>query len=602
MINTTLDFETYFDKDYTLSNMTTEAYVRDPRFKVHCLGFKGAADLTITMDEPRGLYIAAIRECAVLCHHAHFDGLILSHHYGIKPAFWFDTLSMARLVLPHLKSHSLSSLAKHFGMPEKTVPYNLFKGVRDLPLETYKLVADGCAHDVELTYQIFQKLLPLVPPSELRLIDLTIRMFTEPSLVLDRDLMMAYQAKDIENKKQLMAQLEIGKADLMSADKFAELIREAGEDPPTKISPATKKEIYAFAKTDVGFQNLIESDNQIVAALAECRLAVKTTIVETRSQRLLDSDKRGAMPVYLKYCGAHTTTRWSGGDGVNWQNFPRDSDMRRSIMAPEGYVLCVVDAAQIEARYLNWFYGQWDILQKFANGEDIYSQLATQFYKEHVDKSKPEKRGTGKQIELSCGYRAGTDSIQETARRGTYGPPVMLTKDEAKRARDLYRNTHPRVKIGWEDADLNILPALMRGDTGEWNPGGKYALQYAKHKIFFPGGAWMDYSNLHVGLGKYGKPGFFRTTRAGVRAIHGGILTQNIMEFLARQFLAESMLHIAQRYKVILCTHDEIVYLAEEAEAEQALKFGLKVMSAAPAWAEGLPLAAEGDWDVRYSK
>ena len=178
----------------------------------------------------------------------------------------------------------------------------------------------------------------------------------------------------------------------------------------------------------------------------------------------------------------------------------------------------------------------------------------------------------------------------------------MLTKDEAKRARDLYRNTHPRVKIGWEDADLNILPALMRGDTGEWNPGGKYALQYAKHKIFFPGGAWMDYSNLHVGLGKYGKPGFFRTTRAGVRAIHGGILTQNIMEFLARQFLAESMLHIAQRYKVILCTHDEIVYLAEEAEAEQALKFGLKVMSAAPAWAEGLPLAAEGDWDVRYSK
>ena len=174
----TLDFETYFDTEYSLTRLTSEEYVRDPRFKAHCVGIRWPnGDVSVTSGKELKSYVDWSKT-AVLAHHAHFDGLILSHHYGLRPAFYFCTLSMARLVFPHVKSHSLGALAKMLGLEEKTVPYESFKGVRDLPPDLYNRVADGCAQDVELTYAIFKRILPYIPPEELRVIDLTIRMFT----------------------------------------------------------------------------------------------------------------------------------------------------------------------------------------------------------------------------------------------------------------------------------------------------------------------------------------------------------------------------------------------------------------------------------------
>lgn len=128
----TLDFETFFSDDYTLKKLTTEAYIRDPRFEALCVGIKEIKDTpTIWVsqsDIADALQAVPWHETACLCHHAHFDGLILSHHYGIKPAMWFDTLSMARLLLGNHVSASLGALAKHFELPEKNVPYDLFRG------------------------------------------------------------------------------------------------------------------------------------------------------------------------------------------------------------------------------------------------------------------------------------------------------------------------------------------------------------------------------------------------------------------------------------------------------------------------------------------
>ena len=94
-----LDFETYYSDDYTLSKLSTSEYVRDKRFKAQMLGIKiGNGKTRIIPPKRIKAELAKINWSthAVLCHNTQFDGFILSHHYGIHPAFLYDTLSMAR--------------------------------------------------------------------------------------------------------------------------------------------------------------------------------------------------------------------------------------------------------------------------------------------------------------------------------------------------------------------------------------------------------------------------------------------------------------------------------------------------------------------------
>lgn len=611
----TIDFETYFDSEYTLTKMTTEEYIRDQRFKVHMCGAKigdGPAELGAEAwlhTHPKSL----ANNFAFICHHSHFDGLILAHHYGIRPAFWFDTLSMARLVFPHAKSHSLDALATMLGIGKKDMPYNDFRGVRDLSTELYSRVAAGCAVDVELTYQIFTKLIPHVPKDELRLIDATVRMFTEPTLQLDRPRMEWYAQALAKKKGDLLARLEVSAKQLGSNDKFAELLVAMGEDPELKAGK--NGPIYAFAKNDDYMRTLLASDNEELAMLAEARIDTKSTGSQSRAQRLLNMDVRGALCVYLNYAGAHTL-RDSGGDSMNFQNMKRiDFDdkgvplegleqrghIRLSILAPEGYQVVVADLSQIECRLLNWMAGQQDVLDKFAAKIDIYSQLASMFYGREITKKDKAERGTGKQLELSCGYGAGGATIVVTAKLGIYGPPVTLTQEQGKMARDLYRTTHPHVKSLWAYAGKVVLPALLAGNSDfMWGP-----LRVYHGRIYGPGGTWLDYTNLRFGIYREGqeKPEFYTISRhGGMKKMYGAKLVENIIQYLARLVMMGNALSIGERYRTVLRTHDEVVYLAPTVGAPEALEYGLTIMKTPPAWCHGIPLDAEGGFAERYSK
>ena len=140
-----------------------------------------------------------------------------------------------------------------------------------------------------------------------------------------------------------------------SNPKFAELLIEQGVTPPTKISATTGKETYAFAKTDEGFKELLEHDNPYVQALASARIGNKSTIEETRTENFIQIANRGKLPVPLKYAGAVVSHRWSGVDGINLQNLPRTSELRRAICAPVGYKLVASDLSNIELRLAYWF-------------------------------------------------------------------------------------------------------------------------------------------------------------------------------------------------------------------------------------------------------
>jgi hypothetical protein len=604
----TLDLETYFDADYTLSKMTTEAYVRDPRFQVHGVGIASNGDKAYWVDGPRvsgHLNQFDWSQLYCLCHHAQFDGLILEHHYGVRPALWLDTLSMARLMVGNHLSVSLANLAGHFQLAAKNVPYDLFKGKHwpELSPAVQRQVADGCLHDVELTWQIFNLLAPSFPTEEYALVDATVRMFTEPRLVGNTALLAQIWRQEQHARSELLRELEVEeyadkktgklKSDLTKDWFFAKLLREIGVEPEQKRGKDDKdgqeRWIYSFAKTDDFMRDLLDGEDERAAMLAEARLAAKSNGVQTRSERLGWMSTRGALPVYLNYSGAHTT-RWSGGDAVNWQNLKRGGPIAEAIEAPVGDLIVVNDASQIECRLLNMVAGQGDVIDRFRNKEDPYISIASQFYGFAVTKAHEKERGTGKQLELSCGYGAGADTIKATAKKGTYGPPVYLSDEQSLQARDLYRSTHPGVVEMWAAAG-DVLTKLSNGLSFAWGP---YFIK--EKRVYLPNGAPLIYESLEWHVDDAGKSGWRVLTRKHMwTRMYGAKLVENLIQALARVHVSQAWLRCREAgIHVVSMEHDKLIACVREHEAEDALAFMKVEMSREPEWLPGVPLDSEG--------
>ena len=620
----TLDFETYFADEYTLSKMTTESYVRDPRFEAHGCAIKYDR-------EPAQWYegaelqemLESISDHACLCHHAQFDGLILSHHYGIRPAMWLDTMSMARALIGNHLSVGLDALAKHFGLSAKTVPYSLFRGRHwdELAADVQVQVARGACHDVELTRQLFQILRQDFPAEEYGLVDATVRMFTEPSLVGNVPLLQRVVDDEAAARAGLLDELEVTAKQLGSDPVFADLLRREGVelaadayDTDPEAGDAAESGVlhhgwklakrgpkYAFSKTDPFMRELLESEDERVRTLAEARLGEKSTLARTRPQRLLEMAQRGSLCVYLKYAGAHTM-RWSGGDRTNWQNFKRpDPDapesagnlMLESIQAPPGYLLATADASQIECRLLNTVAGQQDVVERFRRKEDPYVSIASQFYGFEVTKAYPKERGTGKQLELSCGYGAGGPTIKATAAKGAYGPPVFLSDEQATYARDLYRSTHPAVVAYWRQAN-QVLAWLAAGLERDW-----YPFHTARGRLYGPNGLFIDYSTL-----EWDGKEWSVATRKGKARIYGAKLVENAIQFLARIHNSQAWVRCrGAGMHMVSMEHDKLIALVnDDSSAHDALAYLQEQLARPPEWLPGVPLDSDGYVSRTYAK
>ena len=624
----TLDFETYYADDYTLSKMTTESYVRDPRFETLGVAIKfdvNQPPMWFPNEEfsiSEAFTLWDFSEAAVICHHAHFDGLILSHHYGIKPKFWFDTLSMGRLKLGNHLSVSLESLAKHFGLQPKTVPYNLFKNRHwnELTPAVQQQVAAGACHDVELTWQLFNILGQGFPAEEYQVIDTVIRMFTEPVLRGDVDALAAIWEDEAHKKRTSLEELGVTEGDLQSADRFAELLRQCGIEP--ELKDGKNKQIYAFAKTDNFMRDLLEHDDDRVRLLAETRLGVKSTIMQTRAETLGFMAQRGPLPVYLSMYGAGTL-RVSGADGANWLNFKRRSPIRRAICAPKGYLLGPIDASQIECRVLHYLAGgaEEPVIEKFRKGEDPYVDLSSRFYGEAIYKPKKgdprfdemeAKRGMGKQGRLMCGYGSAGAKFKITAKNGLYGPPVDISIEDANAFVKMYRETNPSVcakNTGYWAQCNRMLARLAGGDPVQWGP-----LQVRDHRIWLPNGTCLIYDTLEYYVPQEGEKhlfkeleqdGFWRVrTRNGWKTMWGSKLTQNICEAVSRVIVSQAMNRItAMGYRVLNWPYDELLCLIpDDGHAVEHAERCRQEMIKPVDWLPGLPLDAEVILGERYLK
>lgn len=407
----TVDFETYYDRDLGFAKQTTEEYVRDPRFEIVGVAVQVDDDepewFTGTKDEI-GEFLLRYNwaDCYALAHNAIFDGAILNWHFDIRPKAWLDTLSMARPIHGVDAGGSLKVLVERYNLGEKGTEVVNALGKRRALFTKADMEAYGeyCKNDVRLTYQLFKILKQGISIKELKIIDLTIKMFTEPALLLDVPLLEQHLQQVKTKKEQLLADAEANKEIIMSNDKFATALAALGIDPPTKISPRTGKKAWAFSKTDTAFKALLEHPEERVRDLVAARLGVKTTIEETRTERFISIGKRGALPVPLKYYAAHTG-RWGGADKVNLQNLPaRDgkSLIKKSIVAPPGYTLIDSDSSQIEARTLAWLAGENLLVDAFASGQDVYKLMAGKIYGKPADEVTKEERFFGKTVILGC--------------------------------------------------------------------------------------------------------------------------------------------------------------------------------------------------------
>lgn len=615
----TLDFETYYAQDFSLTKLTTEEYIRDPQFQVIGVSTKVNDGETIWVTgDAVGPYLKTLdwENSLLLCHNTLFDGAILAWHYGHVPHIYLDTLSMARAIHGVNAGGSLAKLVERYNLGQKGTEVLDAKGKRleDFTPKDLAQYGEYCKNDVFLTYLLWNILSSEFSVDELQLIDMTIRMFTEPQLEID-DALLVDRLEEVQQEKSQLLQGLMGRLGcdteeevrkkLASNKQFAELLEEMGIVVPIKDSPTTGKPTYALAKNDVGFIELTEHEDPFIQQLCAVRLGTKSTIEESRIQRFIGIGARnkGRLPIPLKYYGAHTG-RWAGSDKVNFQNLPsRDKKkkaLKNAVVAPMGKVVINCDSSQIEARVLVWVAGQENVVQMYAEGRDVYSEFATIVYNKMITKANPVERFVGKTCTLGLGYGTGWAKLQHTLK--TSPPGADLPDEECQRLVKVYRDFNYKVIELWKEADEALA------DMASW-PSGKKPYYLGAHKcllvtrdgIKLPNGLYIRYPELRWDTSE-AKSKFVYKSRTGNVSIWGGSVVENVIQALARIIVGEQMIKIGEKYRPALTVHDAAVIVVPKDESVQAKEYVMNVMNTPPVWGNTLPVACEAGMGESYGE
>jgi DNA polymerase I-like protein with 3'-5' exonuclease and polymerase domains len=593
----TIDFETYYAKDYGLKKYTTEEYIRDEQFETIGVAVKeneGATQWFTGTFEETNAFLKSYdwANSFALGHNMRFDAAILSWIYDIHPLGLFDTMSMGQVLHGLTQSVSLANLSTFYGIGQKgtEVLDALGKHRTDFHPNDLAQYGEYCKNDVELTHKLFKLMLPSIPRAELKLIDLTMRMFTEPKLVLNKGLLLRH-LHDVQKKKaELLASAAVDKDDLMSNPKFAELLKQLGVEPPTKISHTTGKETYAFAKTDEEFKALLEHEDEKVQILASARIGNKSTIEESRTEQFINIANRGLLPVPLKYAGATVSHRWSGVDGVNLQNLPRTSPLRKAITAPKGMKLVAADLSNIELRLAYWFANSKAKIQQIRDGIDLYKQSAAEITNILYDEVDKDLRFIFKVVNLSGIYGVGAAKMHSILKQGG----VDKSLEEVKRIVYAYRDANPELVQAWADAGT-MLESVR--NCSNYAMGNGNIITSGLDCMMKPNGMALGLPNLRKIRTDDGRESWVYDKLMGrsiiPEYIHPSKTFQRCIQSLARDIIAEQLIAVAKKYDVVMTVHDELVMVCPGDDVEECVKYIRHCMTTAPAWCADLPLGCE---------
>jgi DNA polymerase family A len=588
---------------YSIRAMNTESYCRDKRFEMHGIAIKwDATTLPQWYDAREFRYIAKETDWSdvfLISHHSQFDHLVLSHHYDVHPAMSGCTLSMARLLLGNHIGVSLDSVRAQFGFPPKITPYGLFEGKHwnELTLAVQQQVAAGAIDEVDSIWKLFGILARDFPPEEFDVVDSTIKMFTQPELIGDSAVFAKVWQEEAARKQAMLDKLNLTAKDLGSDEVFASLLRARGVEPDTKTTEKGNTK-FAFAKTDPFMEECLSDEDPEVRALAEARLGTKSSLLQTRAATLGWMASRGPLCVYLHYAGAHTS-RWSGGDDTNFQNWTNGSDINSAVVAPDGYLIGEPDCSQIECRLLNFCAGQWDKIEEFRNDKDPYIAVASKFYGFPVNKDDhPLERQLGKIVELQAGYGSGGNKIRSTVRVKSFGK-IILTPAQGVEARDAYRSTHPAIsgRGGYWDQGEICIKRLANFESYEWGPLRiRCDAVSRKRRIVLPNGIQLVFDTLEFFSDPDDGDRYWRLkTRKGWVKLYGAKLVENVIQALARVVVSQAMIRLKKLgYRCKNTKHDSLwLLIPKDDRLEEHEAVILREMSRELPWLPGCPLAAE---------
>lgn len=633
----TLDFETPYGKGvkeghllhkYTLTSMTYEEYIFDPRFKVFGVGIK-------INDEPSTYYSnrvnpntvgAVLRKLfhegndhTVIAHNMMFDGAILSWYYKLSAARYWCTQAMSR-GLWNQRSSSLEQLCKSCYPTDesirKTKEIVLFQNLYELTKEQDQVMEKYCNNDVEVTFKCLQAMYKWMPPQELALLDLTLKMFIHPAFELNPERVQTFLESYNAETKKILDKAEIPRSTLSSPKQFAAWVKtnldlEIPVIPsPTKNNPDNMK--FALGKDEMAFVEF-QANHPQHQHIWDARLRAASSIDKSRAERLLaHMQDNGRIAAPLNYAAAHTL-RWGGTNKINLQNLRRGSELRKALKAPKGYQVIVADLSNIEGRINAWFCQEQSMLDIFEADGDLYCDFATKIFRRPINKNQhPSERFVGKTCILGLGYQTGPTKLRSTLYLGS-NKQINLSLDECKKiVYEDYRGSYSNIVKGWADAEFAIgkMLSLPPGELMQWR-----CLTVERGRIRLPNGMYLNYPRLTCSLDEYDRPQHSYWNGKHMTNLYGGKLIENIVQALARCVMAEMMVNInnwlttnQDRFgieaRVILTVHDEVIALAKTDYAGEVYSEILKSMSTPPAWCNDgtLTLKAEGGYADEYSK
>lgn len=629
----TLDFESKFDTKNKLGfkHQTTEQYIRDPRWLTHGVGIKKGGNPTLWLYGAKKVKEFFARTdfsaATMLAHNSKFDGLVLSHHYDVRPAYWLDTRAMAMMLFGNnMRSTSLANLTKKFlpgEVKDQTALFNIEGKSKLTPEEALEL-GNYCRGDCDKTYMIYciflRKMQAESIDFNLLTVDMITKMFTDPMLNLDPDPLVDLIATEVAEKQAALGlSVATSMKQVNSGPQLATLLESHGVKVPMKISPSNGQDTYAFAKTDRPFLELLDHPDEVVRNLVAARLRIKTSINETRSKKYLDVSERGTWPVDLNVSGARTTHRLSGagGGGGNPQNLGRKSPLRRAVIPPEGYQMYAVDSSNIELRDAMALAGEWEVVEKLRDPTfDLYRLFAAHIYAIEVHAVTVDQRLVGKVAMLQLQYGAGWEGFMNAA----YSWGVELEGEEAMRIVALYRAAFPKVVKAWKNINF-MLKQLIKGEQEAWyndhiiyaNPTtaagcAGFTSVLSGLSITYPGLRW---ERNEEGRREMVYTRYDMKTRGMIDTrIWGAKCFENICQAVARDIVFEQQLeldqHLKEMYDPRCCTvmsvHDESIGLVPDTvEMKGVLQDAERIFGRSPTWWPELPVFGEAHAGPNYA-
>lgn len=636
-----LDIESYYDSDYSLKKMPTPNYILDPRFELQMVATKvittgeEPGEHTIVDGTDFGAWLAQYdpSSTTTVTFNSLFDNSILAWRYGFVPHTMLDALGMARALLGHeLTNFSLRNVADFFGLGAKGNQLENMKGKRREQIIAEGLWPSFCSYalqDNALCEGIFYKLYPQFPWSERRIMDMVIRCCVEPRFLCDVPMLEKHLEEVRAAKAQMLVDAEnIERTTIMSTPKFKAALEARGVEVEMKISPTTGKETPAFAKTDEFMETLQDHPDPVVAAMAAARLGFKSTLEETRTEKLLSIARLDwgvcrpewaglpLMPVPLRYGGAHTH-RLSGDWKLNMQNMPTvrgskgKSKLRQSLIVPDDCEVVTCDLSQIEARIAAWICGCTKLVDEFAAKKDPYSLLASEIFGEPINRKLKDANGKviyeiegfiGKTGILGLGYGCGKDNFDTMVIRSARAQGLDISQKYNRaigdKAVDSYRRRYMEIPRGWLVLNNLISSAWLSGSgSAKFGPG-----EISYGDVLLPSGLSLRYAEPGTRMGDDGRTEYRYRYGKFWHKLYGAKLLENIVQALARIVVMNAALRIRDRglheanprdYRFVLQAHDELVFIIQKSHLDVAKKIILEEFRRRPSWGPDIPLDAE---------